>query len=86
MANPFKEKFDSLVKGITTLISGSSEAEPVKDEFTAKCEELDQKVAELKVAMKALAEKYGCKGNYVMGANIAGFEKVANAMMAQGIV
>ena len=27
MANPFKEKFDSLVKGITTLISGSSEAE-----------------------------------------------------------
>lgn len=48
MANPFKEKFDSLVKGITTLISGSSEAEPVKDEFTAKCEELDQKVAELK--------------------------------------
>lgn len=32
------------------------------------------------------AEKYGCKGNYVMGANIAGFVKVADAMMAQGIV
>ena len=29
---------------------------------------------------------YGHEGNYVMGANIAGFEKVANAMMAQGIV
>ncbi|MEE1086134.1 MAG: NADP-specific glutamate dehydrogenase [Schaedlerella sp.] len=31
------------------------------------------------------AEKYGCKGNYVVGANIAGFEKVAEAMTAQGI-
>ena len=34
----------------------------------------------------AAAEKYGVKGNYVAGANIAGFEKVADAMMAQGIV
>lgn len=32
------------------------------------------------------AEKYGTLGNYVNGANIAGFLKVANAMMDQGIV
>jgi len=32
------------------------------------------------------AKKYGFDGNYVMGANIAGFEKVAEAMMAHGIV
>lgn len=32
------------------------------------------------------AEKYGFKGNYVVGANIAGFEKVVDAMTAQGIV
>ena len=32
------------------------------------------------------AEQYGCKGNLVAGANIAGFLKVANAMMSQGIV
>ena len=32
------------------------------------------------------AETYGMKGNLVAGANIAGFLKVANAMMAQGIV
>ncbi len=32
------------------------------------------------------AKKYGYNGNYVMGANIAGFEKVAEAMMAHGIV
>lgn len=32
------------------------------------------------------ARKYGLDGNYVAGANIAGFEKVADAMNAQGIV
>ncbi len=34
----------------------------------------------------ATAEKYGTPGNYVNGANIAGFLKVANAMMDQGLV
>ena len=32
------------------------------------------------------AEKYGVPGNYVAGANIAGFIKVADAMLCQGIV
>jgi len=32
------------------------------------------------------AEEYGCPGNLVAGANIAGFIKVANAMLAQGLV
>ena len=32
------------------------------------------------------AKKYGFEGNYVVGANIAGFEKVVDAMSAQGIV
>lgn len=31
------------------------------------------------------ARRYGMEGNYVAGANIAGFEKVANAMLAQGV-
>lgn len=35
--------------------------------------------------MTDAAEKYGFKGNYVVGANIAGFEKVVEAMTAQGI-
>ena len=34
----------------------------------------------------AAAKKYGFEGNYVVGANIAGFEKVADAMLAQGVV
>ena len=32
------------------------------------------------------SKKYGMEGNYLAGANIAGFEKVADAMIAQGIV
>ena len=31
------------------------------------------------------AEEYGVAGNYVDGANIAGFKKVADAMIAEGI-
>jgi len=33
----------------------------------------------------AAAKKYGFEGNYVVGANIAGFEKVVDAMLAQGV-
>ena len=36
--------------------------------------------------ISAAAKKYGMEGNYVAGANIAGFEKVLAAMNAQGIV
>ena len=32
------------------------------------------------------AKMYGYEGNYVVGANIAGFKKVADAMLAQGVV
>ena len=34
----------------------------------------------------AAAKKYGMEGDLVAGANIAGFEKVADAMLAQGLV
>ena len=53
-------------------------------------EEVDAKLNGIMVsiyhAMDDAAKRYGHEGNYVMGANIAGFEKVANAMMAQGVV
>jgi glutamate dehydrogenase (NADP+) len=32
------------------------------------------------------AERYGAPGDYVVGANIAGFERVADAMLAQGLI
>ena len=53
-------------------------------------EEVDSKLKNIMVNichnMSDAAEKYGFKGNYVVGANIAGFEKVVDAMTAQGIV
>ena len=53
-------------------------------------EEVDAKLKGIMVNIfkniDAAAKKYGFEGNYVVGANIAGFEKVANAMMAQGVV
>ena len=53
-------------------------------------EEVDAKLKGIMVsifhAIDDAAKRYGHEGNYVMGANIAGFEKVADAMMAQGIV
>ncbi len=52
--------------------------------------EVDAKLKDIMVNichnMVDAAERYGAKGNYVVGANIAGFEKVADAMLAQGIV
>jgi len=32
------------------------------------------------------ADEYGEPGNYVLGANIAGFTKVADAMLAFGVI
>ncbi|MBR0104628.1 MAG: NADP-specific glutamate dehydrogenase [Firmicutes bacterium] len=53
-------------------------------------EEVDEKLHGIMVnifkQMADAAKEYGYEGNYVMGANIAGFKKVADAMMAQGIV
>ncbi len=53
-------------------------------------EEVDQRLHQI---MKSIhqtclhtAEKYSMPGNYVIGANIAGFLKVADAMLDQGLV
>ena len=52
-------------------------------------EEVDAKLKGIMVsifhAIDDAAKRYGHEGNYVMGANIAGFEKVANAMMAHRV-
>ena len=53
-------------------------------------EEVDAKLKTIMVNIyhniDSAAKRYGFEGNYVMGANIAGFEKIAEAMMAHGIV
>ncbi len=47
---------------------------------------LHQIMKDIHSSVITAADKYGSPGNYVNGANIAGFIKVANAMMDQGIV
>ena len=53
-------------------------------------EEVEKKLDSIMVnifnACKCNAEKYGCSGNYVAGANLAAFEKLAEAMKCQGVV
>ncbi len=53
-------------------------------------EEVDSKLqgimANIYKNISEAAKKYGHEGDYVMGANIAGFEKVAEAMLSQGVV
>ena len=53
-------------------------------------EEVDAKLKGIMVGIyhnvAGAAKEYGCEGNFEAGANIAGFLKVADAMLAQGVV
>ena len=53
-------------------------------------EEVDSKLHDIMVNIyknvSETAKKYGYENNFVVGANIAGFEKVSTAMLAQGLV
>jgi len=53
-------------------------------------EEVDAKLKQIMVNIyknsSAAAKEYGYEGNMVVGANIAGFKRVAEAMMAQGLI
>lgn len=53
-------------------------------------EEVDSRLKDIMINIyrnvSAASEKYAHKGNFVIGANVAGFEKVAAAMLAQGLV
>ncbi len=70
----------------TSALEMSQNSERVSWSF----EEVDSKLKDIMVNichnMSDAAKRYNAEGNYVLGANIAGFEKVADAMMAQGIV
>ena len=79
-------KADIALPCATSALEMSQNSERLSWSF----EEVDSK---LKKIMENLyhniddaAKKYGFEGNYVVGANIAGFEKVLDAMNAQGIV
>ncbi len=70
----------------TSALEMSQNAERLSWTF----EEVDQKLKQIMVNIyhniDDAAKKYGLEGNYVAGANIAGFLKVVDAMEAQGVV
>lgn len=70
----------------TSALEMSQNSERISWSF----EEVDSKLKDIMVNicrnMADAAKRYGAEGNYVIGANIAGFEKVAEAMTAQGVV
>ncbi len=53
------------------------------EEVDAKLDDIMTKIFK---ACNDYSKEYGMEGNYVAGANIAGFMKVAKAMMAQGVI
>ena len=69
---------------------GPLQPEAVTGVMSWSFEETDSKLKNIMQSIhtqcKEAAEEYGCAGNFVAGANIAGFKKVADAMLAQGIV
>ncbi|MDF2800922.1 MAG: Glutamate dehydrogenase [Anaerocolumna sp.] len=69
----------------TSALEMSQNSERVSWSF----EEVDSKLKQIMINifnnMSEAAKQYNAEGNYVLGANIAGFLKVSDAMMAQGI-
>ncbi|MER7544649.1 NADP-specific glutamate dehydrogenase [Actinomadura sp.] len=54
--------------------------------FSRVEEELSTIMTNIHETCYETAERYGAPGDYVVGANIAGFERVADAMLAQGLI
>ena len=70
----------------TSALEMSQNSERLSWTFEEVDEKLQQIMVNITHNIDDAAKRYGQEGNYVMGANIAGFEKVVDAMMAQGIV
>ena len=63
----------------------SQNAEHLSWTFKEVDDKLNDIMCNIYHAIDDAAKRYGHEGDYVMGANIAGFEKVADAMIAQGV-
>ena len=70
----------------TSALEMSQNSERLSWTFDEVDKKLNQIMVNLYRNIADAAEKYGYKDNFVVGANIAGFEKVLDAMNAQGIV
>ena len=69
----------------TSALEMSQNSERISWSF----EKVDSKLQNIMIGIThnidEAAKKYGMDGNYVAGANIAGFNKVVNAMICQGV-
>ena len=69
----------------TSALEMTQNSERLSWIFDEVNEKLEQIMINIYHNIDDAAKRYGMEGNYVAGANIAGFEKVANAMLAQGV-
>ncbi|WP_309064750.1 NADP-specific glutamate dehydrogenase [Microbacterium sp.] len=70
----------------TSALEMSQNASRQRWSFDASERKLREIMADIHDASFRAAERYGSPGDYVAGANIAGFERVAAAMLAQGVI
>ena len=70
----------------TSALEMTQNSERLSWIFDEVNEKLEQIMINIYHNIDDAAKRYGMEGNYVAGANIAGFEKVVDAMTAQGIV
>ena len=82
------EKTSYQEKEVSTSKQGEMTQNSIKLSWSA--EEVDEKLKSIMKNIHEACVQYGTEAdgyvNYVKGANVAGFMKVAKAMMAQGIV
>lgn len=70
----------------TSALEMSQNASRQRWSFGDSEQKLRDIIADIHHAAFEAAERYGRAGDYVVGANIAGFERVAHAMLAQGVI
>lgn len=69
----------------TSALEMSQNSERLSWSFEEVDQQLQRIMTNIFQKVADAADRYSMKGDYVAGANIAGFEKVANAMLAQGV-
>ena len=69
----------------TSALEMSQNSERLSWSFEEVDEKLHGIMKNIYKNISSTAKKYGVEGNYVVGANIAGFEKVVDAMLAHGV-
>ncbi|RKS08726.1 glutamate dehydrogenase (NADP) [Nocardiopsis sp. Huas11] len=70
----------------TSVLEMQQNARRTSWSFEHTEQELAEVMSDIHDRCEEAAERYGSPGDYVLGANVAGFERVAGAMLAQGLI